>query len=213
MSRRTVAVVLGAVALVATGCPGEIGLDDESPIVLTIYTPPEADEVVLSARDAEALGLERRSFSLEEGPGYRGARITTTLVHSAGPSEEYCFTEPVTVRDGDDEQLLIEPGECFGSPNSLMDRAGIEILEPSGGSEVPARFTVEVDNDVRGSNRTLYAIVDGDEIATASGASSMIAIDLSDVSPGPVTLRIEARASSGWIYAADVVELVVTTDP
>ncbi|MFP3907980.1 MAG: hypothetical protein ACLFWR_13200, partial [Acidimicrobiales bacterium] len=131
MNRRIVAVILCAVALLATGCPGETP-NEERPIILKIRTPPEADEVALSERDAEALGLDRRSFPLEEGPGYLTARITTSLRQSADHSDEHCFIEPVTVRYGDDEQLLIEPGECFGS-SSLMDRAGIQILEPSPG--------------------------------------------------------------------------------
>lgn len=198
------------VALVGSGCPGE-AIDEERAITLTIRVPPETEAVIVGERDAEALGLEQRRLTLDEGPSSLVARVTTSLRADSDRSDEHCFIEPVLALEDGGERLLIEPGECFGH-NSVMDRVDIEILQPRNGEEVGSVVEVEIDNEVPAGDLTLHALVNGNEVTTVRGESPSIAVDLTGVAPGPITLRVEARSPDGWVHAADVVELTVVPD-
>jgi hypothetical protein len=196
-------------AVVITGCPGEPALDEQVPITLSILTPELEGEIVFSEVDGSALDLERRRWDIELGPDYGATNVPTGLTQSDSQSTEYCFSGPVMLASpSGQERPLIQPGECFGGSWTTMDREGVRFNSPARGAVVGDQLEVQVDVEAGTSESTVEFFVDGAPSTRGTSFEGRATLDLSDVAPGPVAIRVEVVEPSGRASAASVIEVV-----
>jgi hypothetical protein len=191
--------------LLLGGCPGDAALDEDYPIVLLIDVPSgDGGAIAFGDADVDAFGLTQSRWALEAVASGRTARIPTALMRSG--FDGHCFAEAVVLITDGHESLLIEPGEC--STSASFDRRSVQILHPRAGAEVGPMVAVEVAHDVTPDPRLRF-FVNGDPVATRPGAMAITELDLGNVQPGPITLRVEVTARSR-VASAHVIELTLT---
>ena len=194
----------------------ELGDSEQSDTYALSITVPDGQPgrvIRFGERDVVQLELVRNEFQLD--PYRRGNTqvwVTTGFLDEE-MYEGYCFAGPVTIVGARHEETLIEAGECVDRWGRL-DRRTVEIMAPRSQAQVGDTVEVDVRIDVnrpetlRGA--ALRFLVNGELIReTSADSSTGNLLDLTDVEPGPMTVRVEFVLSrEDTPHSAAVVDLL-----